>query len=175
MSFIITRSGKHVNFVATDPSQIDIDDIAEGLSKECRFGGHCEGFYSVAQHSIHVANMLPPELRLEGLLHDATEAYMRDIPSPLKDLVSDYIALEHKLDLVIRAKYGLPAKRSEAVKVADLIALATEKRDFLSWAPEWPMLRGITPTPRPLTPWNWEYAKRKFLELFTELSARRLK
>lgn len=172
MTFIITRTGKHVNFVQTDPSQITIEDIAEGLSKECRFGGHCMGFYSVAQHSLHVSSILPPELRFEGLLHDATEAYMRDIPSPLKEILPDYVEREKALEAVIRRKFGLPEKQSPAVKAADLIALATEKRDLLEWAPHWSMLDGVTPAPRRITPWNWEYACMKFLNAFEELKPR---
>lgn len=69
-----------------DPDDIALPDIAAGLAHTCRFGGHCRQYYSVAHHSLHVASELPdgaPRLRAIGLLHDAAEAYLGDIPRPL--------------------------------------------------------------------------------------------
>ncbi len=80
MSYIATSTGKHIDFVNITPDQICIEDIARGLSNECRFAGQLESFYSVAQHSVYVSQIVPPEYALEALLHDAAEAYIKDIP-----------------------------------------------------------------------------------------------
>jgi hypothetical protein len=103
-NWIMTYTGKH--FTPFDPKieAIDILDIAHALSNICRFGGHCSEFYSVAEHSILVSVLCPPELKLAGLLHDAAEAYLGDIPTPLKSLA--FRGAEIKLMEVIYRKYG---------------------------------------------------------------------
>jgi len=78
-SFIQTYSGKRIDFENPDPDQIDIVDIAHGLSNLCRFSGQSKYFYSVAQHSFYVS-LVCKENKLQALLHDATEAYMADVP-----------------------------------------------------------------------------------------------
>ncbi|MBB9196718.1 5'-deoxynucleotidase, partial [Escherichia coli] len=86
--------------------------------------------YSVAQHAVLCSQLVPQELAFEALMHDATEAYCQDIPAPLKRLLPDYKRMEEKIDAVIREKYGLPQAMSTPVKYADLIMLATERRDL---------------------------------------------
>ena len=93
-SYINTQSGRHFNYQRQRSEDICIEDIATALSHECRFAGHTDHFYSVAQHSVLVSEMLPPELALEGLLHDAMEAYFKDIPTPLKSLMPGYKKLD---------------------------------------------------------------------------------
>ena len=107
MSYIATSTGKHIDFVNITPDQICIEDIARGLSNECRFAGQLESFYSVAQHSVYVSQIVPPEYALEALLHDAAEAYIKDIPSPLKAMLPDYKAMEKHIEAAIREKFGL--------------------------------------------------------------------
>lgn len=148
MTWILTASGKHFDLADPQPDQIDIRDIAQGLSNEARFNGHTHYFYSVAQHSVGVSLIVPPDNALEGLLHDATEAYMKDIPLPLKRMLPDYKRIEARVDAVIRDRFGLPAQCSAAVKRADLVMLATERRDLMPADPtEWDVLRDITPEP----------------------------
>src|SRR3546814_49865 len=149
MSFATTRSGLQIDFRNPHPSQISFHDISLGLSKLCRFAGQCEGHYSVAQHSVLVALLLPPELRLEGLLHDGTEAYMGDLTTPLKALLPDYREVEAKVDTAIRIKAGLSPVPNPLVKEADQIALAIEARDLMpSSALDWPNVRAILENPR---------------------------
>ena len=84
---IRTYTGKYINVFDPDPEMIDIEDIAHSLSNTCRWGGHCRKFYSVAQHSVMVVDWLPvsdSKLRLAGLMHDATEAYLTDLSKPIK-------------------------------------------------------------------------------------------
>jgi len=109
-----TVSGQVVDLHKPTPEMIHIEDIARALSKICRFGGHTRKFYSVAQHSVLVSNLLPPVLMLDGLLHDATEAYVGDVIKPLKVLISDvYDKIEERFACAIARKFGLI--RSETI------------------------------------------------------------
>jgi uncharacterized protein len=115
---------------------IDVRDIAHALSNICRFGGHADKFYSVAEHCVRMAQACSrsshlPKFTLEALLHDATEAYLGDVPTPLKALLPDYKKLELKLDQVIRTKFGLPVDPSPEVKLLDRCILIAELRDVL--------------------------------------------
>jgi len=130
MTWITTATGRRVDYVRVGPEDIDIEDIATALSRECRFAGHCKHFYSVAQHSVLVSRLVPEELALEGLLHDASEAYLKDIPSPLKSLLPDYREIEARFDRAIRRRFGLPETPSPEIKRADLVLLATERRQL---------------------------------------------
>lgn len=144
MSFATTSSDLAVDFLRPSASQISFYDIALGLSKCCRFAGQCDGHYSVAQHSVLVALLLPPELRWEGLLHDATEAYMGDLSTPLKSILPDYKRVEARLDAAIRIRAGLPATPNPAIKRADSIALAIEARDLMpASAMQWDSVRVV--------------------------------
>lgn len=126
--YVETRTGKKFTFLDPKLDDIDINDIAFALANQCRFNGHCSSFYSVAEHSVAVAMLLPKELQLAGLLHDAGEAYLGDIPSPIKQFLPDYDRLEAKVATVIYEKFGvtLDATVEAAVKQADLQQLRTE-------------------------------------------------
>jgi hypothetical protein len=130
--YIQTVSGR--KFFPLNPRAEDIDilDIAHALSMKCRFAGHCTSFYSVAQHSVLVSNLLPPHLQLCGLLHDAGEAYFADIPKPIKMEYPEFSAIEDKIMYVVAAKYGFSWPEHPEVKAADNAMLATEARDLLS-------------------------------------------
>lgn len=134
---IMTASGLYISYVDPKPEQITVEDIAHGLSFTCRFSGQCLKYYSVAEHSIRVAEIVPEEFKLIALLHDAAEAYMTDMPRPLKRLLPEYTAIEHAVLSVIMEKFGVPIlKLPNCVKEADNIMLATEGRDLC--APAWP-------------------------------------
>ncbi|TNV05074.1 hypothetical protein FH869_01025 [Providencia rettgeri] len=147
MSYISTFTGKHFNFINISADDIDINDIAQGLSNECRFAGQISQFYSVAQHSVYVSQIVPPEYALEALLHDASEAYCKDLPSPLKALLPEYKAIERRVQQVITFKWILPINLSDVVHYADLTMLATERRDLeVDGDNYWPILDGIPAT-----------------------------
>ncbi|MEG9764240.1 HD family hydrolase [Enterobacter hormaechei] len=147
MSYIQTLSGKHINYLDIHHEDIVIEDIATALSHICRFAGHLPEFYSVAQHSVLVSQLVPAEFVLEALLHDAAEAYVQDIPAPLKRILPDYRRVEAYVDGVIREKFGLPALQHPTVKYADLVMLGTERRDLdIDDGTAWPVLVGIPPT-----------------------------
>lgn len=164
-------SGKYFSPLNPDINQIDIEDIAHSLSMQCRFTGHCTKFYSIAQHSVLVSRSSYKEDALYGLLHDASEAYLTDLSSPLKRTgqFENFINFEKRLQETIYKRFGLRGEVPTSVKVADLRLLATERRDLMKetiedWnlphpAYEWRIEEGLSP----------KRAKKLFLEEFNKL------
>jgi len=101
---VSTKSGRRVALLNPSPSQIVIGDIAHGLAHQCRFNGQTSKFYSVAQHSVLVASILPRELRLAGLLHDASETYLGDVVQPLKELLPKALSKSPTLPKILSNK-----------------------------------------------------------------------
>ena len=136
-------SGSYFDYLDPWHSDFTIEDIAEGLSKLCRFNGHCRGFYSVAEHCVYVSHLVPKEDGKPGLLHDGTEAFTGDFPTPLKQLLPDFKRIEKNVEEAVLHRFGiefLPA----SVKIADRIMLATENQQLLS-GDSWPVLQGVEP------------------------------
>lgn len=127
---IRTFTGK--TFFPLNPKSDDIDivDIAHSLSNMCRFVGHCTEFYSVAQHSVLVSYQVPVEHALWGLLHDASEAYISDVATPIKRMpeMKAYCEAEDKLMLAVCKAFGLDFVEPDSVAIADKRMLATEQR-----------------------------------------------
>lgn len=144
-NWIETRKGNRVSVQNPQPDQFDIEDIAYALSNTCRFNGHCSGFLSVAEHCVLVSERLPRALQLAGLLHDATEAYLGDIPSPIKQFLPDYKKLEQQFETVIEDKFNLQLTtggRAE-IKNADHDALFTEAHFLIpSQGKDWSFFQG---------------------------------
>jgi hypothetical protein len=125
------------------PEDIHIEDIAWGLATECRFGGHCP-YYSVAEHSIYVSDLMCSstsnhprviELQLIGLLHDAAEAYLKDIPRPLKytPAFAQYRELEWSIQKAVYSRFQLDSDFNGTkllLRWADNTMLATEKHEL---------------------------------------------
>ncbi len=143
----------------TDPrNTVDWHTLAHGLGNLCRFNGHCRPFYSVAEHCWRVGQAVDPEHRLAALLHDAHEAILGDITAPVKAALQHLNCrhgldqLEDTADAQIHAAAGLPwplpAATRAAVKRADLVLLATEKRDLMV-TPRRPW--AALPAPLPMT------------------------
>jgi uncharacterized protein len=126
---IKTYSGVYFDAFNPNPDLIKIEDIAHALSCQPRYAGHLPKFYSVAQHSLYVMRVLPKHLKLVGLLHDASEAYLCDIPSPFKSRIPGYKAAENHLLATVLKKYGLfdtYLKHQDEIKAADIRALKIE-------------------------------------------------
>lgn len=171
MSWILTFTGKRFDLLHPDPNAVDIRDIAHALAHTCRFAGHTQRFYSVAQHSVLVSETVPFEHALAGLMHDAAEAYIHDITSPLKQHLSNYHAIEDGIWFAIRKRFGLSALHPSEVKQADLCLLATEKRDLLAKHPDpWPILENVEPLLPIIKPWTPEWAETIFLARFNWLT-----
>ena len=130
MTYIQTITGRTIDFTDPDPEQIHILDIATGLARAPRFAGHTDVAWTVAAHSLFVSDHCPPELQFEGLLHDAAEAYMGDVPTPLKRLCHSYTVYEGILERAIRKRYGLGPWASTHVEDVDRWALEEERRAF---------------------------------------------
>jgi 5'-deoxynucleotidase YfbR-like HD superfamily hydrolase len=170
-AWIQTYSGQRFNPTNPVPDAILIQDIAHALSNQCRFSGHSKKFYSVAQHCVLVSHVCNFEDALWGLLHDATEAYLVDVPRPLKQsgLFGAYIEFEGKMTLAICERFGLDPVEPVSVKRADKIMLATEARDLM--APlrvDW--TQPTEPLPFTIEPWTPEESKERFLKRFFELN-----
>lgn len=123
---IITLSGRRVDPFNMKSDDIYIYDIAHSLSMQCRYNGHISRFYSVAEHSVLVSQYLPEEYKLWGLLHDATEAYIGDMVSPVKQRLDSFNRLEQDIHRVVAEYFNLPSDIPEIVHNADKCILEQE-------------------------------------------------
>lgn len=171
-AYILTHGRSNFDFQHPEEATFGIYDIAHALSNTCRFAGHCREFYSVAQHSVLVSHIVPPEDAMAGLLHDAAEAFLGDVTMPLKQLLPDYRALEKRVEAVVFARFGLPPVLPPSVKAADMEALATEDRDLMPpHGDTWPCLRGVAPLSDHVHPLLPYYSRQLFINRYRELSS----
>ena len=173
-TWIRTKTGKSFWPLKPTPEMVDIEDIAHALSHQCRFSGHTSQFYSVAQHSVHVSELIRkrynnPQMELAALLHDASEAYLVDVPSPVKRVMPTYKDAEHLVMAAISKKFGLKNFDKE-IKQADMDALATEARDLMGNPQGWAGLDGCVADETILQPWPATLAKDLFLHKFKQLT-----
>ncbi len=179
-----TASGRPFDLLKPDPEQITLEDIGHHLANLCRYTGACSPGYNVAQHCCLVASLVEPRLRFAALLHDAAEAYTNDMSSPMKAAVRilcpGLIELLHgPIEAAVEKRFGIhlsPADRA-AIKHADMVALATEKRDFMpreTWD-DWHASTGLVELPPPLekklVAWTSHAARAMFahrVKLYTE-------
>ena len=189
-----TFTGRLVDVEHPSPDAVDIQDVAHALSMICRFGGHCRDFYSVAEHSVLVERSAPPanpewdeaadaetndlhyrKGRLALLLHDAAEAYVGDLITPLKGLLAGAEQLEADWLEAIEQKFDLGTRLSRPslfVKQSDLAVLAAEVVALLH--PVQPTWWGVVERPRQkqnicINCWPPGMARRKFLDHFYAL------
>jgi len=173
---IQTYSGIWFYPLEPDKDLVLLPDIAHALSNQCRFAGHVREFHSVGQHAVEVAERLKfesPMLQLAGLMHDSPEAYMVDLPRPLKLLMPEYVMAEKRLMAVIADRFSIPIHLFESVKEADHEALSIEAMTLMA-----PLGAGFDVTSKDVENvsglvieecWPPKVAERKFLEKFQEL------
>lgn len=161
---IMTSSGRLFPILEPHSYQFSLEEIGWALSGICRFTAQCREHYSVAQHSIHVANLLPPHLRFAGLMHDASEAYLGDVSQPLKQLLPEYKAIERRVELAIGVQYMVDMF-NPTVKTADVHALAVERKVLMPVGHDdwWPTVSPELPV-LPVNPWPREYAFNEWMD-----------
>jgi 5'-deoxynucleotidase YfbR-like HD superfamily hydrolase len=175
-NWITTFTGKR--FYPLDPREEDIDivDIAHSLSILNRFTGHTEFPFSVGQHSLHVSYALDTELnqskqvQLAGLLHDASEAYVNDLATPLKRMLPEYCSAEKAILDCIDSKFNI-ATHDPVVKEADTRALVTEARRLCSGETWYKTSPWPAPYSYEIKEVPWREIKQEFLDRFQHLSA----
>jgi uncharacterized protein len=166
-----------------DKPEFDIETIAHALGNQCRYTGHVRKFYSVAEHSVLVADLMNT-LKLgdpfEGLMHDAAEAYLSDIAAPWKALLPDYKVLEAKIEKPLREFYGVPQIMSDGVKRADWLALFIEANDLMvTKAADWTAPEGVREQALEIAPlfpihaYSPGMARKVFLRKFGDLNESR--
>lgn len=163
-----TFTGKLIDLSKFSVDDVRLPDISHALAILNRFTGHSKTPYSVAQHSVMVSRICPPEHAMWGLLHDASEAYLGDIASPLKSMLPDYAVLEEKFQRVIAQAFHLPYPIPHEVKLADKRALMAEKRDLITCDHDWGI--DVEPMAGPINPYCWQQAKKLFEERYLELA-----
>lgn len=154
---IKTISGRKIDVFSPTEDMIEIQDIAHSLSHQCRFGGHIPFFYSVAQHSVECANIAYKD-KLQALLHDASEAYLLDMPKPIKHHLTEYKKIEYRLMKVISNKFNFCYPLSHYVKKVDNVMFQYENKNL--WE-----INEINE----MDIWNKEKAEKKFLNAFYNL------
>lgn len=173
MNSMTLLSGQPFNFNDILSNTLSLEDIAASLSKQCRFTGHCNRFYSVAQHSVFVSLIIDEGYEREGLLHDASEAVLGDPSSPLKALLPDYQKIEEEVLQLIWAENNLRENAHiSQVKKADLLALVTEAHYLHPKAKLWNKIDGISPLTINLEPESPLEAEFHFLNRARELGLR---
>jgi hypothetical protein len=165
--WIQTYTGRQ--FWPMDPraDEIYIEDVAHALSMACRYAGHCRRFYSVAEHCVLMARQVAPEHRLWALLHDASEAYLTDVPRPVKPFLPGYREAEDRLMGAICERFGLTPGMPAEVKRVDSAILNDERAQNMCHSRfDW----SIDPTPLGVTLQFWEpaEAERQFLAAFAD-------
>ena len=131
-----TVSGQKFWPIDPKPEEIHLEDIAHALSMMCRFNGHCKWFYSIAEHSVYVCDLLKPKHKKWGLLHDAPEAFISDIVKPAKPYIKGYKPVEDRLMAATCDRFGLIHKEPKEVKRADMAILADEAEQVMGKRPD---------------------------------------
>nr|BFD66091.1 5'-deoxynucleotidase [Bdellovibrio sp. HAGR004] len=169
-SWVVTLSGNRFSILKPEPDAVMIEDIACALARQARFNGHTRFFYSVGQHSCIGAEVSPTkEIALHMLFHDATEAYIGDLVSPVKALLPDFEIIESRIHWAISKRFNLEYPLPKVVKQIDRRLLATEVRDLItkdlkSWS-----ISEDEPFDFPIIPWPPEVTEARFMDLAKSL------
>lgn len=127
---ISLKDGDFFDFNRPHLSDFNIETIAHALSNICRYGGHTRKFYSVAEHSVLVSQVVPSKFAMIGLLHDASEAYVGDMPSPLKRMCQSYRTIEERVQEAIAERYELQYPFPESIHLADKRVYLAERQQI---------------------------------------------
>lgn len=169
-----TYTGDRCYPLLPEETSYNIEDIAHALSNICRYGGHTKYHYSVAQHSLAIAALCDDkQTKLYALLHDASEAYLGDVPRPLKNsgFYQEYKKVEQAMSDAILRSFGLdPSKVPEIVHAYDHHIVRNEATYVFDKEPEWAMQFEMLPAdPRLFARMDPVVVERKFLDVFRSL------
>ncbi len=172
-----TYTGK---FYSMDPrsEEVRIEDIAHGLSLICRYAGQCKHFYSVAQHCLNVYHDLKnlgydKKIQLMGLLHDATEIYISDLPRPFKISIPEYKQAEEKIEKAIYEKFNLPfndEKIHKIIKYSDDEVLYNEAEILMNNIDNWASSKPHRKLEIDTDLRDMQEVEKEYLEAFYELT-----
>ena len=123
----------------------------------------------MAQHSVHVSEVVPSGDAYPALMHDAAEAFIGDITKPLKVMLPEYKVIEERVEAAVFARFAVPALPL-SVKEADVVMLATEQRQLMHNRDDWDYTRGRATLPIDLPAWGPAEAKAAFLARYAHLS-----
>lgn len=166
-NWILTYTGIKLSYTDLTEDMINIEDIAHALSMTVRFNGHCNRFYSVAEHSVLVSHLVDPAYAKEGLLHDASEAYLGDVTKPLKLLLPDYQIIEKRFEKIIARKFKLQYPWNKDIKKWDNAILSDEAVEFQThYNDDWGLSE---PIGIEITGYPPEIAKKQFMNRYREL------
>jgi 5'-nucleotidase len=166
---IMLQSGAWLDLLAPHTSEFTIEDIAHGLALQCRYAGQCREFYSIAEHSILVSDIVQDD-PLAALLHDAAEAFLGDITRPLKQMLPDYRRIEAQMQRAIFSRFDIDPQSNPAIKSADLSILAAEQSQMMpAGTDEWARHDGIESAPVKIRFLSPQKAKAEFLQRFETL------
>ena len=169
-NYITTYTGKSFNFMDPQPEQIDIEDIAQALSMQCRFNGHVKRFYSVAEHCCIMHDYVSrktsdSELAFTALMHDASEAYICDIPRPLKPHLINYQEIEQRIEEALQKRFGFNPMYAW-LKDIDNRIVADEARELFLRMPDWVNDYQVVGVQDEIQCWTPKRAKEEFLVRF---------
>lgn len=172
---IVTRSGIEFDILNPTSDMICLKDISHALSNLCRYTGHVNRYFSVAEHCV-CCSELPETVEVQRacLLHDLAETYINDLSSPLKTVLPKYREIEERILCVAFSKYGLHtiAPWDERIKSADSIMLWAETEQLMPESPAFDYIKEMVPVidcPPIIDGWHPEYAKKMFLRRAAEL------
>lgn len=137
---IMLVGGTLFDLACPEQSHLTLHDIAFGLGRVCRFAGHTSRFYSVAEHCVHVARLVPFKLGHAALMHDGSESLIGDVSRPLKAMLPEYKAIEARIEADLARRFAFPGDpplelHHRDVKAADLAMCAVEARALMPNAP----------------------------------------
>jgi hypothetical protein len=167
---IMLHSGAIFDLGNPEASEIKIEDIAHGLAHTCRFAGQCKAFYSVAEHSVLVSEIVP-QAGLAALLHDGAEAFVGDMSRPLKQLLPEYTKIEKKIERAIFRRFGIEWPAPSEVKTADYSVMAAEQVTLMPpGTNEWLSAAKILPAKVEIRCLDPKAAKTLFLDRYAKLT-----
>lgn len=173
-AWTLNRSGEKFCIDTPETNRYLLDDISHALSMLCRYGGMSSKFYSVAEHSVLVAaalyrDTLDPTIALDGLFHDAAEAYVGDVKSPIKARFPEFIAFEETVDRAIRlahGKSGVPAKERRMTRQYDQRIILDEKAALMPEHSDWLCDPALKPLDVRIQGWGPGEAKSAWISAF---------